>query len=55
MVAPPLLDGSEKLIVADPFPAIADGLVGAPGTVAGIKGVSLEHPSSIKNNIKHFM
>ena len=41
MALPPLLAGAVKLTVACVLPAVADPIVGAPGTVAGAKGVTL--------------
>ena len=41
MAAPPFEAGAVKLTVACPWPAAAETLVGAPGTVAGTSGVTL--------------
>ena len=41
MAAPPFEAGAVKLTVACPWPAVAETLVGAPGTVAGKSGVTL--------------
>lgn len=36
MFDPPLLVGTEKLTVAWPLPAVAEGLAGTPGALAGV-------------------
>lgn len=41
MAAPPLLAGAVNVTLAEPLPAVAVPMVGAPGTVAGAATVSV--------------
>jgi hypothetical protein len=42
MALPPVEDGAVKATLAWAFPAVATGLVGAPGTVLGVTAADAE-------------